>query len=115
MREAKKVPKKTPTKGGKKGKKAASPTRSLDSTKMDGGEGAEEVVETDVSESKGCEESELENIVVVRGREVGNFRGFFLDHEPCPSPLFNKSNSLPKQPLASIYGLTTITALVDFF
>ena len=28
---------------------------------------------------------------------------------------FNKFNSLPKQPLASIYGLPLITALKDFF
>jgi hypothetical protein len=35
-REAKKVTKKTPSKGGKKGKKAASPMPSLDSTEMEG-------------------------------------------------------------------------------
>ena len=34
-------------------------------------------METDVSESESGRESELEGVVVVSGREVGNFRGFF--------------------------------------
>ena len=76
-REAKKVSPRRP-KGGKKGKKAASPMPRLDSTKMEGWEEVEEGVDTDVSESERGEESELEGVVVARGGEVGNFRGFFF-------------------------------------
>ena len=72
-------------------------------------------MKTGVSEYEGGGESELESIVVVRGGRVGNFRGFFLDHEPCLFFLFNKFSSLPNQSLASIYDLSLITALIVFF
>ena len=73
----KRCPRRPPPKGGKKGKKAASPMPRLDSTEMESWEEVEEGVETDVGESESGEESELEGVVVVRGGEVGNFRGFF--------------------------------------
>ena len=52
-----------PLQGGKKAKKAASPTPSLDSTGMEGWEEAEGEAETDVSKSGSGEESELEGVV----------------------------------------------------
>ena len=53
--------KKTPSKGGRKGRKAASPKPSSGSSEM------KEEAETDVSESESGEESGLEDVIVVRG------------------------------------------------
>ena len=44
-------------------------------------------VETDVGESESGEESELEDVIVVRGGGRGFFEGCFLDHESCLFPL----------------------------
>ena len=74
----KRCPRRPPPKGGKKGKKAASPMPRLDSTKMEGWEEVEEGVDTDVSESERGEESELEGVVVLKGEGGWEFSRFFF-------------------------------------
>ena len=49
------------------------------------------------------------------GGGKGFSRVFFLNHESYLVCLSKKFHSLPKQSLSSIYGLSLVTASVDFF